>query len=129
MYVSHSGQVRRTAPGETVAPGDAVRFAVTAPTDIHVARFFVYALLGADHDSSPYTQTGERIARIAAGGIRLVIDELRSDGTKTRKDGTRGRLRYDYGDHRDPQAAIAWLWKSSTPPRPRASSTAAPWSF
>jgi hypothetical protein len=43
--------------------------------------------------------------------VRLVIDELRSDVTKTRKDGTRGRLRIDYGDHRDPQAAIAWLWK------------------
>jgi hypothetical protein len=39
-----------------------------------------------------------------------VIDELRTDVTKTRKDGTRGRLRYDYGDHRDPQAALAWLW-------------------
>jgi hypothetical protein len=70
----------------------------------------VYALLGADHDSSPYTQTGERIARIAAGGIRLVIDELRTDVTKTRKDGSRGRLRYDYGDHRDPQAALSWVW-------------------
>jgi len=31
--------------------------------------------------------------------------------TKTRKDGSRGRLRNDYVDHRDPQAAIAWLWK------------------
>jgi len=41
----------------------------------------------------------------------LVIEELRTDVTKTRKDGTRGRLRYDYGEHRDPQAAIAWLWK------------------
>ena len=81
------------------------------PTDITVAKFFVYAVLGADHDNSPYTQTGERIARIAAGGVRLVIDELRTDVTKTRKDGTRGRLRYDYGDHRDPQAALAWLWK------------------
>jgi hypothetical protein len=43
--------------------------------------------------------------RIAAGGVRLVVDELRTDVTKTRKDGTRGRLRVDYGDHRDPQAA------------------------
>jgi hypothetical protein len=68
-------------------------------------------LLGADHDSSPYTQTGERIARIAAGGIRLVIDELRTDVTKTRKDGSRGRLRIDYGEHRDPHAALTWLWK------------------
>jgi hypothetical protein len=71
----------------------------------------VYVLLGADHDRSPYTQTGERIARIAAGGVRLVIGDLRSDVTKTRKDGTRGRTRYDYGEHRDPQAAVAWLWK------------------
>lgn len=81
------------------------------PTDMDVARFFVYALLGSDPDSSPYTQTGERITRIAAGGVRLLIEELRTDVTKTRKDGSRGRLRYDYGDHRDPQAAIAWLWK------------------
>jgi hypothetical protein len=71
----------------------------------------VYALLGADNDSSPYTQTGERIARVAAGGIRLVIDELRADVTKTRANGSRGRLRYDYGDHHDPQAALRWLWK------------------
>src|SRR5205823_12557223 len=70
-----------------------------------------YALLGADHDRSPYTQTGERITRIAAAGIRLVVGELRADVTKTRKDGSRGRLRYDYGEHRDPQAALAWLWK------------------
>ena len=85
--------------------------AAVDPGDIDVARFFVYALLGADHDSSPYTQTGERIARIAAGGVRLVVEELRADVTKTRKDGSRGRLRIDYGDHRDPQAALAWLWK------------------
>jgi hypothetical protein len=85
--------------------------AAVDPGDIEVARFFVYALLGADHDSSPYTQTGERIARIAAGGVRLVVEELRSDVTKTRKDGSRGKLRMDYGDHRDPQAAVQWLWK------------------
>jgi ParB/RepB/Spo0J family partition protein len=85
--------------------------AAVDPGDIDVARFFVYALLGADHDSAPYTQTGERIARIAAGGIRLVVGELRADVTKTRKDGSRGRLRIDYGDHRDPQAALAWVWK------------------
>jgi hypothetical protein len=43
--------------------------------------------------------------------VRLVIDELRADVTKTRKDGTRGRLRIDYAGHRDPQAALAWLGK------------------
>src|SRR3954470_2255579 len=84
--------------------------AAVRPDDMDVARFFVYALLGADHDSSPYTQTGERVARIAAGGVRLVFDELRADVTKMRKDGTRGRLRIDYGDARDPKAAVSWLW-------------------
>jgi hypothetical protein len=43
--------------------------------------------------------------------VRLVVDELRTDVTKTRKDGGRGRLRVEYTAHRDPQAAIAWLWK------------------
>ena len=98
------------AHGANVDLGHALvnNLAVVDPSDMDVARFFVYAVLGADHDKSPYTQTGERIARLAAGGIRLVIDELRTDVTKTRKDGTRGRLRVDYGD---PQAAITWLWK------------------
>jgi hypothetical protein len=36
---------------------------------------------------------------------------MRSDVTKPRKDGTPGRLRYDYGEQRDPQAALAWLWR------------------
>jgi hypothetical protein len=84
---------------------------VVDPADLHVARFFVYGLLGADWDASPYTQTGDRIQRLAANGIRLVIGELRTDVTKTRKDGTPGRLRIDYGDHRNPEAAIKWLWR------------------
>ncbi len=49
-----------------------------------VARAFVYGLLGADYDSSPYTQTGERVVRLAVSRIRLVIDEFRADVTKTR---------------------------------------------
>jgi ParB/RepB/Spo0J family partition protein len=101
------------AHGANLDLGHALIHNLTAvdPNDINVARFFVYALLGADHDSSPYTQSGERIVRIAAGGVRLVIDELRTDVTKTRKDGSRGRLRIDYGDHRNPEAALDWLWK------------------
>ena len=31
--------------------------------------------------------------------------------TKTKKDGSRGRLRIDYGDHRNPQDALTWQWK------------------
>ena len=40
-----------------------------------------------------------------------MIDELRADVTKTRKDGTRGRLRIDYGNPREPEAALKWLWR------------------
>ena len=69
------------------------------------------ALLGSDHDSSPYTQQGERVARLAVGGIRLVIEEFRQDVTKTLKDGNRGKLRIDYGDPRQPERAIRWLWR------------------
>jgi hypothetical protein len=84
---------------------------VVDPADVNVARFFVYALLGADHDDSPYTQTGERVRHLAVNGIRLVVEELRDDVTKTRKDGSRGRLRIDYGDPKQPGEAIAWMWK------------------
>jgi ParB/RepB/Spo0J family partition protein len=79
--------------------------------DMNLARFMVFALLGSDHDNSPHTQTGERIARLAVSGIRLVIDEFRADVTKTLKDGSRGRLRIDYGDPRKPEQPIAWIWK------------------
>ena len=44
-------------------------------------------------------------------GIRLVIDEFRSDVTKTLKNGQRGRLRIDYGDPHKPGDAVKWLWK------------------
>ena len=44
-------------------------------------------------------------------GVRLVIEEFRSDVTKTRKDGSRGRLRVSYGDPKDAQAAVKWLWR------------------
>ena len=81
------------------------------PADMDVARFFVFALLGADYDRSPYTQAGERVARLAVSGIRLVIGDFRADVTKTKKDGTRGRLRIDYGDPREPDDLIAWLWR------------------
>jgi ParB/RepB/Spo0J family partition protein len=81
------------------------------PASMDVARVLVYGLLGADWDESPYTQTGERIAELAARGIRVVIDEFRTDVTKTRKDGSRGAVRIDYGDPRKPEQPIAWIWK------------------
>jgi hypothetical protein len=85
------------------------------PNDIDVARFFVYGLLGPDPErSSYYSDAGERVRRIAAQGVRLVVEDFRKDVTKTRTDGTRGRLRVDYGDRQiasNPTAAIRWLWK------------------
>jgi hypothetical protein len=44
-------------------------------------------------------------------GIRLVIDEFRTDVTKTRKDGSKGKLRIDYGDSHQPEAPVKWMWK------------------
>jgi hypothetical protein len=85
--------------------------ATVDPSDMNVARFFALGLLGADYDQSPYTQTGERVTRLAMSGIRLVIEEFRSDVTKTRKDGSKGAVRIDYGDPHQPEAAIAWMWK------------------
>jgi hypothetical protein len=37
MYVQHGDEVRRAALGESVAPGDALRFAVSTPTAAYVA--------------------------------------------------------------------------------------------
>ena len=86
--------------------------------------WFVYALLGADHDSSPYTQTGERIARIAAGGIRLVVDELRADVTKTRKTGPAAACASTTATTGTPRPRFSGSGSSSTAPRRPGSSTA-----
>jgi hypothetical protein len=80
------------------------------PASLEVAKFYVYSAIGGDY-SSGYGQAGERIHHLAVAGIRLVVGELRTDVTKTRKDGSRGRLRIDYGDQREPEAALKWLWR------------------
>jgi ParB/RepB/Spo0J family partition protein len=80
------------------------------PASLEVAKFYVYSALGGDY-SSGYRQAGERIHHLAVAGIRLVVGELRTDVTETRKDGSRGRLRIDYGDQREPGAALKWLWR------------------
>jgi ParB/RepB/Spo0J family partition protein len=85
--------------------------ATVDPGDMSVAKFFVYGLFGSDYDGSPYTQSGDLVAELAARGIRLVIEEFRADVTKTLKDGSRGKLRIDYGDPKQPEKPIAWLWK------------------
>jgi len=63
MYVRHGGDVRRAAPGEKVAAGDAVRFAVSLPEPAYVA---VLSLDPAGH-ASVYFPEGERAAQVQAG--------------------------------------------------------------
>jgi len=63
MYVEHGGEVRRAGPGETVAGGDAVRFAVTAPQPAYVAVLSVDPL----GKGSVYFPSGARAERVQAG--------------------------------------------------------------
>lgn len=74
--------------------------------------------------TSAYTQAGGRVAHLAMCGIRLVVEEFRTDATKTKKHGAGGAA-VDYSDTHDPAAAIKWLWRSV--PRPLAGSMAARW--
>ena len=75
-----------------------------------------------------YGTAGELVRQLAVHGIRYVIGEFREDATKTRNDGSKGKLRIDY---RDPRAsdtaepAINWLWKYVDGAGPPANSTAA----
>jgi len=106
-------EIAETAHGVNLDVGAGLLTGLSSvdPADMTVARFFVFGLLGSDYDNSPYTQAGERVTRLAMSGIRLVIDEFRSDVTKTRKDGAAGRLRIDYGDAHQPEAPVKWLWR------------------
>lgn len=63
MYVRHGEEVRLAGPGEAVAPGDAVRFAVTTPEPAWVA---VLSLDPAGR-ASVYFPEGSHAARIAPG--------------------------------------------------------------
>ncbi len=63
MYVQHGDEVRRAAPGESVAPGDAVRFAVSTPAPAFVA---VLSLDPAGR-ASVYFPQGPRAAEVPAG--------------------------------------------------------------
>jgi ParB/RepB/Spo0J family partition protein len=80
------------------------------PTNIDVARFFVFALLEAGHGWSEKDTDSDKVTRLASTGIRLVIDEFREDVTKIKKNGERGALKISYGTN-DSSAERAWLWK------------------
>jgi hypothetical protein len=63
MYVQHGSEVRRAGPGETVAPGDALRFAVTTPVAAYVA---VLSIDPQGH-GSVYFPLGARAELLPAG--------------------------------------------------------------
>jgi hypothetical protein len=63
MYVQHGGEVRRAGPGEPVAPGDALRFAVTTPVAAYVA---VLSIDPRGH-GSVYFPLGARAELLPAG--------------------------------------------------------------
>jgi Domain of unknown function (DUF4384) len=63
MFVQHGTEVRRAAPGETVSPGDAIRFAVSSPTPAYVAVLSVDPL----GQASVYFPQASRAAQVPAG--------------------------------------------------------------
>jgi hypothetical protein len=81
--------------------------AVVDPDSLDVARFFAYGLLGADSNGF-YSSDDLLCRRLAANGIRLVLDEFRTTETPTLKSGKPGKTKVTYGDVDD---AVAWLWK------------------
>ena len=77
MYVQHGEAVRRAEPGESVAPGDAVRFAITAPAAGYVAVLSV----DPERRASIYFPLGERAAPISAGFDLALPQGTRLDAT------------------------------------------------
>jgi hypothetical protein len=77
MYVEHGGEVRRAGPGETVAAGDAVRFAVTTPAKAYVA---VLSLDPEGHGSI-YFPIGARAEPVEAGAEVALPLGTRLDAT------------------------------------------------
>jgi ParB/RepB/Spo0J family partition protein len=112
LEAEHRAAVRQLtarAHGTNLDLGAALlqKLATVDPSDMDVARFFAYGLLGPDERG--YPGTGDHTATtIAANGIRLVIEEYRKTTTPTLKSGEPGRAKVSYGEVGD---AAAWLWK------------------
>lgn len=76
------------------------------PSDMDVARFFAYGLLGPDE--APYGSSDHTVATLAANGVRLVFEQHRTTSTATLKSGKPGATKVAYGD---PADARAWMWR------------------
>jgi hypothetical protein len=99
--------------------------ATVDPADMAVAKFFVFAVLGADYDQSPYTQTGDRVAELATRGVRLVIEEFRTDVTKDARTAAAVRCGSITATRASPRSRSRGCGNSSTAPGARESCTAA----
>jgi ParB/RepB/Spo0J family partition protein len=102
-------QLTARAHGTNLDLGAALlqKLATVDQSDMDVARFFAYGLLGPDERG--YLGNGDHtVATIAANGIRLVIEQLRTTTTPTLKSGEPGKTKVEYGDVED---SAAWLWK------------------
>lgn len=101
-------QLTVRAHGTNLDLGSALlqKLATVDPSDMDVARFFAFGLLGPDERG--YLGGGDHtVATIAANGIRLVIEQHRTVTTPTLKNGEAGRTKVDYGEVED---AATWLW-------------------
>ena len=102
-------QLTAQAHGTNLDLGAALlgKLATVDPSDMDVARFFAYGLLGPDQRG--YLGTGDHtVATIAANGIRLVFEQHRETTTPVLKSGEPGKTKVTYGETED---AAAWLWK------------------
>jgi hypothetical protein len=77
MYVQHGGEVRRAGSGEEVAPGDALRFTVTAPADGYLA----VLSLDPQGRGSIYYPAGSRAVPVSAGSDLALPLGTRLDAT------------------------------------------------
>ena len=77
MFVQHGDEVRRAGPGETVAPGDSIRFAVSSAAPAHLA------VLSVDPAgrASIYFPVGPRAASVPAGSEVPLPIATRLDAT------------------------------------------------
>jgi ParB/RepB/Spo0J family partition protein len=82
------------------------KLAAVDPSDMDVARFFAYGLLGPDQRG--YLGVGDHtVMTIAANGVRLVFEQHRTTVTPTLKSGKHGATKVTYVE---PDDAAAWMW-------------------
>jgi len=111
LEAEHRANVRALtvqAHGTNLDLGSALltQLATVDPSDMDVARFFAYGLLGPDE--APYGSADHTVATLAANGVRLVFEQHRTTTTATLKSGKPGATKVAYCD---PADARAWMWR------------------